>query len=113
MDTLTTWPCEHAECTPLGDAKIENGHEIVPTACQLARMDKYGMCPDCSEKWAAWLDYKIVPPINLVQIGSVTAYSLEEGRKRRFEEWRDTINWNQRLIKRICTIRHNWTGEEN
>ena len=107
-----TWPCEHPECAPLGDTKIEDGATREPTPCQLARIAKYGMCPECSEKWMAWLDYKIIPPVNLVQIGAVTSRSLEKSRQRRADEWRDTINFSQRLIRKICTIRHDWTGEE-
>jgi hypothetical protein len=108
-----SWPCGHPECAPLGDIKIEDGATREPTSCQLARMARYGMCPECSEKWTAWLDYKIIPPINIVQIGAVTSRSLEEGRQRWADELRDTVNFQQRLIRKICTIRHGYVGEEN
>lgn len=111
--TGTTAPaCGHPECAPLGAISTERFDRIEPTPCQLARMVKYGMCPECQQAWNAWLDYRIVPPINLVQIGN-PARSAEFSRQRRNEEQRDTVNFQQRLIKRICTIRHNWTGEEN
>jgi hypothetical protein len=106
-----TWPCEHPECAPLGDARIEDGATREPTPCQLARMAKYGMCPECSGKWMAWLNYKIVPPINFVQIGN-PAHSAAFNRKRRADEWRDTIAFSQRLIRKICAIRHAYVGEE-
>jgi hypothetical protein len=108
-----TWPCRHPACTPLGDTRTEHFNRIEPTECQLARMAEHGLCPECKAQWAGWLDYKIVSPINIVQTGRPTATRMREAQAARTREWMDTINFQQRLIARICTIRHNWTGEEN
>lgn len=110
VGTTTVPLCEHLECTPLGDAKTERFDRVEPTECQLARVAEYGLCPECKAQWSGWLDYKIVHPINIVQIGRPTPARMREAAAARTREWMETINFQQRLVVRICTIRHNWRG---
>jgi hypothetical protein len=108
--TNTLTACGHPECAPLGDTPTENFHTIEPTECQIARVREHGLCPECAEASGAWLDYRIVRPINIVQIGNPTDARLRENQRATFEEWQRTITFQQRLIVRICMIRHDWTG---
>ncbi len=59
------------------------------------------LCGKHAEEWSAWLDYRQPPPpITLVQIGRPDPAATQ---KRQFEQWRDTIAFQQGLISSMCT----------
>lgn len=62
------------------------------------------MCQECSREYMAWLDYRLPPPpIRLMSIeGGNPAREIQWRQQRRFEEWRDTIRFQQDLIRRLC-----------
>jgi hypothetical protein len=72
--------------------------------------EKNPLCPECGKLWMAWLDYRITPPITLVQIGKPTARRIREAQEARFREWRDTIRFQQDLIERICARENHVPG---
>jgi hypothetical protein len=75
--------------------------------------EKRPLCPSCREAWLAWLDYKITPPITLVQIGKPTVARVQEAQRARAREWRETIRFQQNLIEQICARQHHDLGEQD
>lgn len=74
--------------------------------------EKRPLCPSCSKEWTAWLGHKIIPPINLVQIGKPTVARIRKAQEARFREWRDTIAFQQGLIERICADQQHDLGDD-
>lgn len=71
-----------------------------------------GLCEDHAAQWNAWSDYRLVVPF---RINSATSYDdslrgLRDRRKRLVDDWRDTIRFQQNLIRRICANRCQQSG---
>lgn len=61
------------------------------------------MCPSCSRAWMAWLDYRLPPPpIRIDGTGIRRVMDIRYYHERRYREWRDTVLWQQALIRRLC-----------
>ena len=62
------------------------------------------MCAECRAKHDAWLDYRLPPRVNIASGSSRddTVAGVADARKARFQEWRDTINRQQELIRAQC-----------
>lgn len=61
------------------------------------------MCPPCSRAWMAWLDYRLPPaPIRIDGTGIRRVTDIRYYHERRYREWRDTVLWQQGLIRRLC-----------
>jgi hypothetical protein len=67
------------------------------------------LCSSCGKKWVAWLSYKLTPPIVFVAIGRDDPAGAQ---RRRFEQWRDTIQSQQALIELICARDHSHKSVE-
>ena len=62
----------------------------------------FAMCAVHRAESAAWLDYKIGPIApQIVSIGN-SYRDVEERRRARFEDWRNTINTQRALIEESC-----------
>ncbi|AIM40927.1 hypothetical protein SEA_AELIN_79 [Mycobacterium phage Aelin] len=62
------------------------------------------LCAACQAASDKWLDYRITPSIKIAS-GSARDDTLDGVRDRRaarFQEWRDTINRQQALIRKQC-----------
>lgn len=60
------------------------------------------MCGPCSRAWLAWLDYQLPPaPIRLWS-GINSVRDIREAQERRYREWRETVRFEQGLIRRLC-----------
>lgn len=79
-----------------------NGH--VGTGKPAPGPPRPAMCPACSKAYLAWLDYRLPPPpIRLMSIeGGNPVREIQYRQQRRFEEWRDTIRFQQDLIRSGC-----------
>lgn len=61
------------------------------------------MCEPCAAAWMRWLDYTLpAAPIRLDGTGIRTARDIGEYQQRRYQDWRDTIRFEQDLIKAGC-----------
>lgn len=61
------------------------------------------MCPPCSAAWMAWLDYRLPPaPIRIDGTGIRRVMDIRYYHERRYREWRDTVLYQQGLIRRLC-----------
>lgn len=58
------------------------------------------MCPECSEAWMSWLDYRPPAPLAIASIGN------ERGRVRHGTRVIETIRSQQKLIKEMCARNH-------
>ncbi|ACU41224.1 hypothetical protein SEA_ROY17_78 [Mycobacterium phage Roy17] len=62
------------------------------------------LCAACQAASDKWLDYRITPSIKIAS-GSArddTVEGVRDARAARFQEWRDTINRQQALIRKQC-----------
>lgn len=64
------------------------------------------LCRPCSLARAAWLDYRL-PRVPGIAYGSGAAYDtstagVRDRQRARFEQWRETIRFNQQLIAEQC-----------
>ena len=65
------------------------------------------MCGPCSAEWMAWLDYSPPPPpIRLDGTGIRTVRDVQAAQERRYQDWRDTVRFQQDLIRRQCAAGH-------
>lgn len=64
------------------------------------------LCAACRPKWLAWLDYRLTPPIRIHAIGEDNTRAQRDRRNARFEEWRNTILFQQQLIADACASSH-------
>ena len=67
------------------------------------------LCGPCREEWLKWLDYQ--QPVTGIKFANHAAYddtTAGRGGVRRsgFEQWRDTIRYQQQLIKDDCARNH-------
>jgi len=63
-------------------------------------------CEPCWGLWHRWLDYTPPPPpIRLDGTGIRTARDVAAAQQRRYEDWRDTVRWQQDHIAACC-----WAG---
>ena len=62
------------------------------------------MCAACQAQHDAWLDYRLPPPVKIASGSSRddTVAGVADARKARLQEWRDTINRQQALIRAQC-----------
>jgi hypothetical protein len=61
------------------------------------------MCPPCSRAWLAWLDWRLPPaPVQLISIGN-RVREASDRREGRYRQWRDTVRFQQGLIRSRCT----------
>ena len=65
---------------------------------------RHSLCARHFAEWEAWLDYKQVEPIRLIEIG-VSARDVAMRQRIRYERWRDTITSQQQLIRDSCRRR--------
>jgi len=62
---------------------------------------RFRMCGAHFKEWEAWLDYKQVEPIRLIEIGA-RPEDAKMRQKIRYERWRETILSQQQLIRQSC-----------
>ena len=62
------------------------------------------MCATCQARHDDWLDYRLPTRVKIASGASRddTVAGVAEARKVRFQEWRDTINRQQALIRSQC-----------
>ena len=66
------------------------------------------MCAACQARHDAWLDYRLPAGVKIAS-GSTrddTVAGVADTRAARFQEWRDTINRQQKMIRDQCIGRH-------
>lgn len=64
---------------------------------------KFEMCEACSGAWMRWLDYTLPPePIRIDASYVRTVRDIEQHQERRYHEWRDTVRFEQDLIRKNC-----------
>jgi hypothetical protein len=60
------------------------------------------LCPPCAAASMRWLDYSPPPvPVVLCSPGR-TAREIRLSQERRYQDWRDTVRWQQEHIARLC-----------
>lgn len=59
------------------------------------------LCEDHKEEYDAWLDYKLPPTLAIHTVGN-SVRDVNDARNARFERWKNTVNFQQDLIKTIC-----------
>ncbi len=64
------------------------------------------LCPPCREQWSAWLDFRLVEPPRLVQIGRPTVRQANTLQRLRYEKWLHIVTTQQELITDICRTHH-------
>jgi len=62
----------------------------------------YQRCEPCSAAWLAWLDYRLPPAPIVLCSPNRSAREIAASQQRRYQEWRDTIRFEQDLITRLC-----------
>lgn len=69
---------------------------------QPAELPPSAMCQACSDAYMAWLDYTLPPPpIRLDGTSIRTARDIRDYQERRYREWRDTVRFQQELIRSL------------
>lgn len=67
------------------------------------------MCATCQAQHDAWLDYRLPAGVKIASGASrdETVAGVADARAARLQEWRDTINRQQTMIRTQCiTARH-------
>lgn len=72
------------------------------------------MCDSCATESQRWLDYRLPPVLKIASSSARddTPAGLADRRRSRFEEWRDTINRQQALIRKHCIEAGHAVAEE-
>ncbi|AGM13275.1 hypothetical protein PBI_NEWMAN_78 [Mycobacterium phage Newman] len=62
------------------------------------------LCAACQAASDKWLDYRITPSIKIASGAARddTVEGVRDARAAHFQEWRDTINRQQALIRKQC-----------
>ena len=62
------------------------------------------LCGPCQAASDAWLDYRLTPSIKIASGSSRddTVAGVADARKARHQEWKDTINRQQAIIRAQC-----------
>lgn len=69
------------------------------------------LCPTCAVEITRWYDYRPTQPVRIANHGSAddTLTRRADVLRARFESWRDTIRYQQDLIRRQCAEQHQTT----
>lgn len=69
------------------------------------------LCDACIDERNRWLDYKLIHPLQIHTMNT-TVQHVEQARRLRFEEWRDTINYQRAFIAKLCRQAEHWKTEQ-
>lgn len=64
-----------------------------------------GLCGECWKQYQAWLDYRIVEPIQIAPVGN-RVQDVRHRQESRARRWRETIRSQQALIVDVCKHHH-------
>lgn len=62
------------------------------------------VCDDCHAEQLAWLDYRVKPRNKFANHAAYddTPAGMRDNRRGRYAEWRDTVNFQHALIRKLC-----------
>lgn len=72
-----------------------------PDQATLFGLEVIPLCSPCRAASDEWLSYQVPAPVIICTIGN-RAMDTEMRRQSRFRQWRETIQFQQALIRRLC-----------